>query len=255
MKTQKLISFCLTVLLLVAMPTYALGATVDMGHGSGCGHVHSSGCYTSYNAGDRLCDYCGKPLWCSGKTTVTKSMLYDHAYYDHICITSLQNTRLTHGGTYTGMASCPGSHCGFWDLLYDNTTTTGWYRTWYCGNDVRGIEVCGPSGFVDYDGQCTTAAEAGSALTCTTPNDPTFSKCIKPSIYYAMPTQWTNQSVTINYTGTVFGSLSFDANGTKSVSATSSTGHRIREDITVDKIDVDTPMIPNFKLDGEGENE
>lgn len=97
---QKIIAFGM--ILLLMMPCTAQAKTVDLGHGSGCGHVHTSACYTSYNAGDRLCDYCGKPLHCSSKSTVTKSMLYDHAYYDHVCITSLQNTRLTHNGSYTG---------------------------------------------------------------------------------------------------------------------------------------------------------
>ena len=241
---QKIIVFGM--MLLLMMPCTAQAQTVDLGHGSGCGHVHTNACYTSYNAGDRLCDYCGKPLHCSSKSTVTKSMLYDHAYYDHVCITSLQNTRLTHNGSYTGIASCPGSHVGFRDLLYDNTTTNGWYRTWYCGSDVRGIEVCGPTGFVDYDGQCTIASEAGSVLTCSQPNDPTYSQCIRPTINYTLPERWTNQDVTIHYTGTTTGDLTFTNNGTKSITATSSTGHRRREDITIDKIDKEAPATPSF---------
>ena len=243
---QKIMTLCAALVLMLTLTPAAQAKTVDLGHGSGCGHVHTSACYTSYNAGDRLCDYCGKPLRAGGMVTVTKSMLEDDSYYDHVCITTIKGTRLTHNGSYTGIVSHPGGHAGFWDLLYDNTTNTGWYRMWYCGSDVRGIEVCGPTGFVDYDGQCTIASEAGSVLTCTQPNDPTYSKCVRPTITYTLPSQWTNQDVTINYSGTTSGSLTFADNGTQSVTATSSTGHRIREDITVDKIDKIAPVMPDY---------
>lgn len=74
----------------------------------------------------------------------------------------------------------------------------------------------------------------------------TYGDCVKPTITYMLPNQWTNQDVTVNYSGTTSGSLTFSDNGTQSVTVTSSTGHRIKEDITVDKIDKIAPVMPDY---------
>lgn len=62
-------------------------------------------------------------------------------------------------------------------------------------------------------------------------------KCVKPTISYILPSGWTNEDITITYSGTQSGSIIFEENGMKSIIAMSSTGHRIREDITISRID------------------
>lgn len=116
------------------------------------------------------------------------------------------------------------------------------YICQYC-NGVYRFEQCDGCKFRDkvyYPGDCV------KTLTCTKDD---YGDCVKPTISFTTPpTAWTNKDVTINYSGTTSGILTYTANGTQSVTATSSSGHRIREDVTVSNIDKDKPEKPTYQI-------
>ena len=213
MKKHRLGSMILLVIMLLA-PSYAYGATTDLGHGSGCMHNHTSACKHSHNS--------------SCYTSISH-------YVDPSQTEGAMNVQFSCtscGTVFNEQASI--YHCG---------SCSEWYADCPCPNCGRNVHRGWTSG--DTCRRQLTCTISTSAYIC---GKDTYGDCVKPTITYMLPDHWTNQDVTINYSGTTSGSLTFTNNGTQSVMVTSSTGHRVREDITITTIDKDAPAAPSYTL-------
>ena len=191
-------------------PGLAIAATNDLGHGSGCGsqHTHNTYCY------------------CGGKISTSEGVWgYAKCPSCNTGIVQLSSWSQGYGGRCNNCNVYFNSEGGKW-VTGDTDSVIG-----------KTVSECCSEGY--------SYCSGNTHLTCTTKS---YATCVKPRINYSVPDTWTNQDVTINYTGSQSGSLTFTANGTQSITVTSSTGHRIREDITIYKIDKDVPAAPSYTL-------
>lgn len=209
---QKIITLFAALVLMLTLTPAAQAQTMDLGHGSGCVHSHTSACKHSHNSS----------CYTSINHYVDPSQTEGAMNVQFSCTSC--------GTVFNEQASI--YHCG---------SCSEWYADCPCPNCGRNVHRGWTSG--DTCRRQLTCTISTSAYIC---GKDTYGDCVKPTITYMLPNQWTNQDVTVNYSGTTSGSLTFSDNGTQSVTVTSSTGHRIKEDITVDKIDKIAPVMPDY---------
>lgn len=218
--------FIISLIMLIVigiMPAHNAWANpIDMGHGDGCRHDHTSSCY-EYHTHDSSC----------------------YTHYQH----STSDCTITDE---------PGTGYCQWC----NSTTTSWSITTYtckrCGQSRVAYRChdCGDYTFTGWEfgsecnAQTLTCNKPASKLICT---KSTYANCVMPTVQYNFDPSlmdWTNNDVVINYSGSQSGSLLFKDNGTQELTITSASGHQIRDVVGVMRIDKLVPDMPIFTISG-----
>lgn len=229
----------------------AYGETANLGHGDGCMHSHTATCYhqhisSCYHAHTSMC-------------------YQSHTHSSGCYIMGYHNVKNSSSSSSKGVINC--NSCGHqWNGTYYISYCYTCFKNAYPTTCISCGRLCfygdGVSNYVKDCQQSTCSktqdlvcAKTTSTVVCgismSTPKcgqGGTYSNCIMPTINYNVPSTWTNQDVKIRYGGTQSGTLTFIENGTQNVTITSSSGHRIRENITIDQIDKIAPSTPNYSL-------
>ena len=251
MKKVKHFISLIVISILCCVPMSAYATATDLGHGDGCLHSHTSACYHQHSS--------------SCYHAHTSSCYKSHTHTDSCYSIGYHNVKNSSSSTSKGVINCPS--CG--------NSWNGNYKISYCEKCFKDAypatcPMCGKlcfyaGGVSNYDRDCKqltcsktqdivcgkTTSTVVCGISTTTPKcgqEGKYTNCVIPTVNYTLPDKWTNQDVTIHLSGNTTGSLTFSDNGTQSIEITSSTGHRIREDITIDKIDKEAPERPNYSL-------